>query len=58
MDIWQVKRDEQKILCKKIIISRCNKKEIPKGSCALFKKLGEQNTGRVIICLHLLIKSL
>ena len=48
LDIWWVKRDEQKrFYANKLSYEDVKKKEIPKGSiCALFRKPGEQNTVR------------
>ena len=48
LDIWSVKRDEQKsYYAKKLSYQDVKKKKITKGSiCALFRKPGEQNIVR------------
>ena len=48
LDIWWVKRDEQKrYYANKLSFQDVRKKDIPKGIiCALFRKFGKQNTIR------------
>ena len=48
LDIWWVKRDEQKIFyANKLLYDDVKKKEIPKGRiCALFRKPNQKNTVR------------
>ena len=48
LDVWWVKRDEQKrYYANKLSYQDVKKKDIPKGRiCALFRKPGEQNTIR------------
>ena len=66
LDIWRVKRDEQKrFYANKFSYEDVKKKEIPKGRiCELFKKPGEQNTVRdgtkwfpIHWCIHYAIRN-